>query len=353
MTLCRSIASCASTADVVERQLPRLPTELVYEILTRALGNYLSDILLAPDTIDGWDAIETLLRISQCFRCCMIKLMQFLWGGAFVEHTGVPTNHKPVISVLQQLAKLAHSTPIRLVQSPKARLLSHHMISTPRVPIVRMSKCYLLHVARVKACVAHKGLGLPAEIKETDCGDMGEFLDDYEKFPPQVRGLLFGPIEDSITEGMVLWKRIHTLRCLMETVCRLRFFIDPARFEQDDFLPHALILAKDELRIASSCTATAATILRRLRRPPALLDTQDVLPHDGVVRVQFRDLMSGLGELEKHGGARAVVCRTWRAALGRLLSERERTRWECACACAELCPDSARLEAVSQGEVVA
>lgn len=63
----------------------RFPTEILQEIVNLALGQYLTDILLAPESTRSWDAISILLHVNHCLRCCALKVLNVLWEGTFVE----------------------------------------------------------------------------------------------------------------------------------------------------------------------------------------------------------------------------------------------------------------------------
>ena len=63
----------------------RFPTEILQEIVILALGQYLTDILLAPESTRSWDAIGILLHVNHCFRCCALKVLNLLWEGTFVD----------------------------------------------------------------------------------------------------------------------------------------------------------------------------------------------------------------------------------------------------------------------------
>ena len=63
----------------------RFPTEILQQIVTLALGQYLTDILLDPESTRSWDAIGTLLHANHCLRCCALKVLNALWEGTFVE----------------------------------------------------------------------------------------------------------------------------------------------------------------------------------------------------------------------------------------------------------------------------
>ncbi|KAI0059053.1 hypothetical protein BV25DRAFT_1901773 [Artomyces pyxidatus] len=209
---CRPIPSTSSAADstLMASNPPRLPTELIYDILMRSLGNYLSEILLTPGTVGDWDAIGTLLHISECFRCCMTKLLQYLWGGAFVDvKTGLVVNYKPTITVLRGLSHLAHTSPERLLQSPKARLLADRIVRTPLLPIVRMCKCFLVQVARARLCADQTTIGLPLGVLESDGStpSMSEYLSGRKSLPPRVAHCLLARVDEHIVEHTAVWIR--------------------------------------------------------------------------------------------------------------------------------------------------
>jgi hypothetical protein len=81
----------------------RFPTEILQEIVILALGQYLTDILLAPESTRSWDGISVLLHINHCFRCCALKVLNVLWEGTFVDR-------KTGCVFVSPLRDLAHSS---------------------------------------------------------------------------------------------------------------------------------------------------------------------------------------------------------------------------------------------------
>ena len=81
----------------------RFPTEILQQIITFVLGQYLTDILLDPESTRSWDAIGTLLHINHCLRCCALKVLNALWEGTFVERKTGCVSVSP-------LKDLAHSS---------------------------------------------------------------------------------------------------------------------------------------------------------------------------------------------------------------------------------------------------
>jgi len=61
------------------------PTELLHEILTLTLSQYLSDVLIAPWSSRSWDAIGALLHVDYNFRSCTLSILNALWDGNFVD----------------------------------------------------------------------------------------------------------------------------------------------------------------------------------------------------------------------------------------------------------------------------
>ena len=81
----RSRNRAASDRTLVFPGAPLLPTELIYEITTLALSDYLTDLLISPHSILEWDGITVLLQSTSQIRSCTMKLLGFLDKETFIN----------------------------------------------------------------------------------------------------------------------------------------------------------------------------------------------------------------------------------------------------------------------------
>ncbi|KAH9967973.1 hypothetical protein BC827DRAFT_460864 [Russula dissimulans] len=127
---------------VVQNSALQLPTELIYNILAIAIGEYMGDMMLRPNNILQWDAIMTSLHVSRTFRGCTIKLLYHLWGDTFIrdsERTRYallcgfslsPTTRAP--SLTRYIASLETTNPrTPSFASSLARHAGRHTASSP------------------------------------------------------------------------------------------------------------------------------------------------------------------------------------------------------------------------------
>jgi hypothetical protein len=78
-------ASRPGVRSLVTKGVRYFPTELLHEVITLTISQYLSDVLIAPVSTRSWDAIRALLHVDYHFRCCTLSVMNALWDGAFVD----------------------------------------------------------------------------------------------------------------------------------------------------------------------------------------------------------------------------------------------------------------------------
>jgi hypothetical protein len=71
--------------SLVAKGVRCLPTELLHEVVTLTLSQYLSDVLIAPVSTRSWDAIGVLLHVDYHFRCCTLSVLNALWDGTFAD----------------------------------------------------------------------------------------------------------------------------------------------------------------------------------------------------------------------------------------------------------------------------
>jgi hypothetical protein len=71
--------------SLVAKGVPYFPAELLHEVITLTLSQYLSDVLIAPASTRSWDAIGVLLHVDYQFRSCTLNVLNALWDGTFVD----------------------------------------------------------------------------------------------------------------------------------------------------------------------------------------------------------------------------------------------------------------------------
>lgn len=112
------------------------PTELLYEIITLTLSQYLTDILIAPVSTTNWDAIGALLHANYHFRCCTLSILDALWDGTFVDRKSGCVSFTILRDILAQRKK---QKGIRETTLPKSNICvvfpnSHGPIQTRCFP---------------------------------------------------------------------------------------------------------------------------------------------------------------------------------------------------------------------------
>ncbi|KAF8274265.1 hypothetical protein EI94DRAFT_1794479 [Lactarius quietus] len=228
----------------------RFPTEILQEIVTLTLGQYLTDILLAPESTRGWDAIGILLHVNHCLRCCALKVLNMLWEGTFVERKTrcvlvspltnltrstegrggrerLPRNYVHKIEYLRRLAELAHTDPHAIL--PPAR----HVLSMRKTTTAyeRLSRSFVVHLARANVYTAGAGRsGVRFGLFEQD--GMSDFARGYSALPIEIRDSMFGGLADYVVGNLLVWVRLIVLRALIDQTAKLRSFFDSATFSQ-------------------------------------------------------------------------------------------------------------------------
>ncbi|KAI0040758.1 hypothetical protein FA95DRAFT_1646887 [Auriscalpium vulgare] len=189
-----------------------LPTELIYDVIATALGDYLSDLILdgteaARPRSRDWDAILVFLHVSRSFRACTIQLMYHLWGDTFIhQRTRAISNYKPTLSVFTRLAEIANDTPGSFHQERKPKLLSERIIRHPLSPLARLWSCFIRNTANANACV---GEDLADDYLRSvfPVSDYCLMKDSYNEIPAGVRDMLLGRVMRHILLRSAMWFR--------------------------------------------------------------------------------------------------------------------------------------------------
>ncbi|KAI9446782.1 hypothetical protein H4582DRAFT_604718 [Lactarius indigo] len=206
----------------------RLPTEILQEIVTLALGQYLTDILLAPELTRSWDAIGTILHVNHCLRLCALKVLNVLWEGTFVERkTGLPRDYTHKIEYLRRLAELARTDPHAIL--PPAR----HVLSMRETTMAyeRLGRSFVVHLARANVYTAGAGhAGVRFGLFEQD--GMSDFARGYSSLPVELRDSMFAGLADYVVGNLLVWVRLIVLRALIDQTAKLHSLIDSATFSQ-------------------------------------------------------------------------------------------------------------------------
>ncbi|KAI0047063.1 hypothetical protein FA95DRAFT_1559499 [Auriscalpium vulgare] len=308
-----------------------LPTELLYDVIATALGDYLSDLILegteaARPRSRDWDAIFVFLHVSRSFRACTIKLMYHLWGDTFIhERTRAICNYKPTLSIFTRLAKIANDTPGRFHQERKPKLLSERIIRHPLSPLARLWSCFIRNTANANACVAEdlEDDDLPGVFPGSDYRLMKE---SYNEIPAGVRDLLLGRVMRHIVLRSALWFKLNAMSLSINNIFRMVFMMAFSDLASDDFAPDA----HDPIRT----DADISTLSRRMHeRIGTLFD----LTPDEIPEISFRELEAvGFGEAivmlsmlenESATDTRGRFCRFLRLNLATHLTDWERRRF--------------------------
>lgn len=225
----RSRNRAASERVLVFPGAPLLPTELIYEITTLALSDYLTDLFISPHSILEWDGITVLLQSTSQIRSCTMKLLGFLDKETFINDKDrsvstisqrsrpynsalmyrVPrmANYFPVLSPLRQLSRLAYCTPQAAFTPPKPKFLDDRAIRRPITRFPRMAGFVLQNFARTQAFVK-RGMRC-IRIREATyvLEQLRTFRDDYMAVHAVVRGALLGRVVEQLVERLGVWQR--------------------------------------------------------------------------------------------------------------------------------------------------
>jgi hypothetical protein len=198
------------------------------EIVTLALGQYLTDILLAPESTRSWDAISILLHVNHCLRCCALKVLNVLWEGTFVDRkTGLPRNYMHKVEYLRRLSELARTDP-HAVLPPARHVLSMRQSTTA---YERLGRSFVVHLARANVYATSAGrASVRFGLFEQD--GMSDFARGYSVLPVELRDSMFGGLADYVVGNLLVWVRLIVLRALIDQTVRLRSLIDSATFSE-------------------------------------------------------------------------------------------------------------------------
>ncbi|KAN0127573.1 hypothetical protein V8E53_011754 [Lactarius tabidus] len=185
----------------------RFPTEILQEIVTLTLGQYLTDILLDPESTQSWDAITILLHVNHCLRCCALKVLNVLWEGTFVERkTGLPRNYMHKIEYLRRLSELARTDP-HAVLPPARHVLSMRQTTTA---YERLGRSFVVHLARANVYATSAGrAGVRFGLFEQD--GMSDFARGYSALPVELRDSMFGGLADYVVGNLLVWVRCKSV----------------------------------------------------------------------------------------------------------------------------------------------
>lgn len=301
------------------RSVGRFPTEILQEVVTLAIGQFLTDVLLAPESTRSWDAIGTLLHVNNCLRCCALKVLNVLWEGTFVERkTGLPRNYTHKIEYLRRLAELARTDP-HAVLPPARHVLSMRETTTA---YERLGRSFVVHLARANVYTAGRA-GVRFGLFGQD--GMSDFARGYSTLPAELRDSMFAGLADYVVGNLLVWVRLIVLRALIDQTAKLRSLIDSATFSQDNIVSHKRFCAEAEasLRVARLCRQGIHDVTKALSRGRKDMECS-VLCRDPTSREELMKLLPDLRRLQAQGGSREKICNTWVSALAVLLTSEER-----------------------------
>lgn len=232
----RSRNRAASERVLVFPGAPLLPTELIYEITTLALSDYLTDLFISPHSILEWDGITVLLQSTSQIRSCTMKLLGFLDKETFInDKDRVPrmANYFPVLSPLRQLSRLAYCTPQAAFTPPKPKFLDDRAIRRPITRFPRMAGFVLQNFARTQAFVK-RGMRC-IRIREATyvLEQLRTFRDDYMAVHAVVRGALLGRVVEQLVERLGVWQRMLAIELTVRPFFQQISFIEELRHMLD------------------------------------------------------------------------------------------------------------------------
>jgi len=301
----------------------RFPTEILQEIVTLALGQYLTHILLDPESTRNWDAIGVLLHANHCLRCCALKVLNVLWEGTFVERkTGLPRNYMHKIEYLRRLAELARTDPEAVL--PPAR----HVLSMRETTSAyeRLGRSFVVHLARANVYAARTTGRTGVRFGLFGQDGMSDFARGYSALPAGLRESMFRGLADYVVGDLLVSVRLIILRGLIDQTAKLRSVIDSATFSQEDnTTSHRRFCAEAEasLRAVRLCKQGIHDVTKALSRGPDVTGCS-VLCQDPASKEELMKLLPDLRRMQAQGGSREKICNTWISALAMLLTSEER-----------------------------
>jgi hypothetical protein len=211
--------SRSGVQSLVAKGVRSFPTELLYEIITLTLSQYLSDILIAPVSTTSWDAIGALLHVNYHFRSCTLSVLDALWDGTFVnrksgcvsftivrdiltqrkETKRHPRDYTPKIEYLRRLSELARTNP-REVFPPTRHVLS---MRPNTAPYERLGRHFIVYLARVNVCLA----GGYIQLERSRLHELSNLTPGFSALPKGLQDRMFGEFADYIVSNLLVWVR--------------------------------------------------------------------------------------------------------------------------------------------------
>jgi hypothetical protein len=200
--------------SLVAEDSRHIPTELLHEIITFTLSQYLSNVLIAPVSTRGWDAIGSLLHVDYHFRSCTLRVLNGLWDGNFVDRkTGCvslypdiltqckgtqrhPRDYTHKIEYLRHLAELAQTDPKQVL--PPAR---HVLSMRPNTaPYERLGRYFVIFQAHVNKYLADDR---PCNLHD----DMSNLTLGFSALPNGLRDRMLSEFADYVVSNILVWVR--------------------------------------------------------------------------------------------------------------------------------------------------
>ncbi|KAI0303511.1 hypothetical protein B0F90DRAFT_1816303 [Multifurca ochricompacta] len=188
-------------------------------------------------------------------------------------------------------------------------------------PYERLGRSFVVHLARANVCSGANNAGVQFELLEQD--GMSDFARGYSALPEELRDSMFGGVANHVVNNLLVWVRAVAFRALINQTAKLRFFIDPATFSQDDFIAHGRFRAEASLRAARLCRQGMRDVITALGCGEDEAECA-FLYRDPISRNQLVTLLPNLRKLQAQGGIREVICNMWISALATLLTKKER-----------------------------
>ncbi|KAF8479103.1 hypothetical protein DFH94DRAFT_40284 [Russula ochroleuca] len=206
---------------LVAKGVRSFPTELLYEIITLTLSQYLSDVLIAPVLTTSWDAIGALLHVNYHFRCCSLSVLDALWDGTFVDRKsgcvsftivqGIltqrkvtkrhPRDYTPKIEYLRRLSELARTNPTEVLP-PERHVLS---MRPNTAPYERLGRHFIVYLARVNVCLAANGFCV--QLERSRLHELSNLTSGFSALPKGLRDRMFGEFADYVVSNLLVWVR--------------------------------------------------------------------------------------------------------------------------------------------------
>jgi len=310
---------------VVQNSALQLPTELIYNILAIAIGEYMGDMMLLLNRIQQWDAIMTFLHVSRTFRGCTIKLLYHLWGDTFIrERTSIIANYKPTYTIFRQLSRQARSAPHSFIsRDEQPKLLSARVVRHPISPLARIWSALIRNTAVANAVL----LDAEKDWRRIDfedvyaAKDLQMIMDSYAEIPAGIRSPLLGRVMHRVMTQAAIWTKLKALRATVSSVFRLLVLLMEAVGQIEICTEVPKITQDSVAQVSRDKHASLADIFS--------LTVEDIPPmlqkHTAAVGLHM--VLFLLDVVESRGNRYTDLCQMMRSYIASYLTDDERGRY--------------------------